>query len=1263
MKFGRNLARNQVPEWATSYINYKGLKRLLKAEVEKVKNGGDADLTPFFYSLDRNVELVDTFFSKRLAEYTRRFKVLQSKYSHEPHIADPIVDGLGRDELEELVAALLELRSGLRKVAWYGEVNRRGFVKILKKADKKINVCAQKRYLDMKVTPKAFANPAEAESTKAKVNSWLSKLAEADSLLPRDDDDDAKSETSSTTRKLLSRAKISGARNEFQDKNIERVEQSIKDDDGATLEAVLSTASDLLEDSPIKGAHAQKLLLNLLQRAISSKSLRCIDVLLGHIIVLDEDDDIHEQNAIHRLVIAIGRTKSLLGFGSSSQTSLAATIGNVISKQDNVGYGAGSLLQATQSQDFPFFITPAESPISTPPASNNVVELDGSIRLSAHDDSVELLRYLLEKLRPSQRGALVAKDTHGRMPLHYAAQYGFLVICQVVTKYMKEWGQFDVEDGIDALKWQDADGLAPLHLAVMNGHPKTTRYLLQSESWDGTIGALPTSGKVLSARKTVIQSSNVLVMAIKSNATTIVKLLVDAGVNVNYQDDEGEGALHVAAKLGNAECIRILLAGGADVEMTEKAYGWTPVFSAAVEGQLATLEVLVEEGGADISRVDSSGWKAIEHAALRGHLDVAKRLKEIGETVTSTTPVSFASTETAPIAIATSNSLGVISERSSGPSSPGSSIGGTGSYLGGSPPNIPKIISSSADPLKSFGHRYLKRGTTMILVTLGSVDTRKAQPAVRLEKIPLSHAHTTQLDTALSLVVSARNAKGETTIIDLPVHHNLSDDPIVFETSDINNVHLLFDIVPTYSGRPDQKIGRAVALLSTIKQSLGRSRVSLQGGVQVPILSANADADVIGTIDFEFMVITPFEHEGIGIAADKTYWKSMAGPKVIGHRGLGKNQAGRKSLQLGENTLQSFIAAANLGASYVEFDVQLTKDHVPVIYHDFLVGETGIDAPVHTLTLEQFLSMSGQHTPRNSRPGSPDRFGNSPTGNTGAGGGTAPSRSPLPLPRRSRSMSLHPGGKDSPEPSNERMKYTRDYKLKGGFKGNSRGTSIQGPFTTLEEVFKMLPSNIGFNVELKYPMLQESEQEDMDTFGIEMNEWVDCVLKVVYDHGKGRDIIFSSFHPDICLMLSFKQPSIPILFLTEGGTAKMADIRASSLQEAIRFASRWNLLGIVSAAQPLVLCPRLIRIIKESGLVCVTYGMLNNAPENVKVQVDQGIDAVIVDSVLAIRKGLTAVSAIGGDATGNKKDEKPTLAEVTRKVEETKKEIALAVAK
>ena len=292
----------------------------------------------------------------------------------------------------------------------------------------------------------------------------------------------------------------------------------------------------------------------------------------------------------------------------------------------------------------------------------------------------------------------------------------------------------------------------------------------------------------------------------------------------------------------------------------------------------------------------------------------------------------------------------------------------------------------------------------------------------------------------------------------------------------------------------------------------------------------------------------------------------------------------------------------------------MTKDLVPVIYHDFLVSETGIDAPVHTLTLEQFLHVNDARTPREvSRPNSP--------------------MPPISDPkikdiqrldnRRLRSMSVGgPGSEYETFNMSERMKHTRDFKKKG-FKGNSRGASIQAPFATLEEMFKSLPKDVGFNMEMKYPMLHESEEEEMDTYAVELNSFVDTVLQTVYDLSDGRNMIFSSFNPDICLLLSFKQPSIPVLFLTDAGTSPVGDVRASSLQEAIRFASRWNLLGVVSAAEPLVLSPRLVKVVKESGLVCVSYGVLNNDPSKVEIQVKEGIDAVIVDSVLAIRKGLT----------------------------------------
>lgn len=53
---------------------------------------------------------------------------------------------------------------------------------------------------------------------------------------------------------------------------------------------------------------------------------------------------------------------------------------------------------------------------------------------------------------------------------------------------------------------------------------------------------------------------------------------------------------------------------------------------------------------------------------------------------------------------------------------------------------------------------------------------------------------------------------------------------------------------------------------------------------------------------------------------------SLVIPKVIGHRGA--------KAYAPENTLSSIHAAADLGVEWVEVDVKLTKDSVPIIFHD-----------------------------------------------------------------------------------------------------------------------------------------------------------------------------------------------------------------------------------------------------------------------------------------------------------------------------------------
>ena len=150
----------------------------------------------------------------------------------------------------------------------------------------------------------------------------------------------------------------------------------------------------------------------------------------------------------------------------------------------------------------------------------------------------------------------------------------------------------------------------------------------------------------------------------------------------------------------------------------------------------------------------------------------------------------------------------------------------------------------------------------------------------------------------------------------------------------------------------------------------------------------------------------------------------------------------------------------------------------------------------------------------------------------------------------------------------------------------------------------------------------------MESLGVPMadvNNFVDRILEVVYNFAEDRDIIFSSFSPEICLALSFKQPNYPVFFLTEGGLTQSTDPRCNSLQAAIRFAKSANLFGIVVHADPLLEAPVIIRKIKESGLILLTYGESNNNVSNVQFQQSYGVDAVIVDHVAHIRKGLITV--------------------------------------
>jgi len=96
---------------------------------------------------------------------------------------------------------------------------------------------------------------------------------------------------------------------------------------------------------------------------------------------------------------------------------------------------------------------------------------------------------------------------------------------------------------------------------------------------------------------------------------------------------------------------------------------------------------------------------------------------------------------------------------------------------------------------------------------------------------------------------------------------------------------------------------------------------------------------------------------GMVVHNKNSYYIQMKIPHLIAHRGYAKHYP--------ENTLLALEAALQAGACYIEFDVQLTADGVPVVCHDATLQRTaGIDQSLLSMTAEQLKGVYVNETAR-----------------------------------------------------------------------------------------------------------------------------------------------------------------------------------------------------------------------------------------------------------------------------------------------------------
>ena len=322
------------------------------------------------------------------------------------------------------------------------------------------------------------------------------------------------------------------------------------------------------------------------------------------------------------------------------------------------------------------------------------------------------------------------------------------------------------------------------------------------------------------------------------------------------------------------------------------------------------------------------------------------------------------------------------------------------------------------------------------------------------------------------------------------------------------------------------------------------------------------------------------------IPRTKSFHLPKVGQAVIGHRGTGSNKGPSSSTDEGyfagdirENTVLAFNQAARMGANYVELDVQVTKDGVPVVWHDdhifFKEMDAGDAIKRHTiseLTLAEFRELSFL--------------------------ATVCSQKPTVL---LRSFTRHADGPQSAATATLKPWVCRQ----------------EDELPTLEEVLRKVPNTVGINLELKY---------EFDAIGMDDSEVarrLEIILACLERHcNASRKVVLSSFSPDACILAAQRQSAYPVLFLSDSGYYTYDDARRNSLEAAYELCKDHGLNGFVlySFVQP---SQDLLDRAKRDGLVILSYGEKNNEEDFSAEQVARGIRSVIVDDVREIHTRLS----------------------------------------
>ncbi|CAI9091816.1 OLC1v1026932C1 [Oldenlandia corymbosa var. corymbosa] len=241
-------------------------------------------------------------------------------------------------------------------------------------------------------------------------------------------------------------------------------------------------------------------------------------------------------------------------------------------------------------------------------------------------------------VRTREYGSLDSRDKEGQTPLHLAASKGHLECAKILV---------GAGVHVDA---RSKDGRTALFRAAANGDRPMVELLIKmnadpniAEKHHGRSAIDVARDKGHDEVVKLLGRGEAVLRAARRGELKLLELLLQRGAFVDFCDQHGLTALHMAAIKGFKDAVLKLVEFGAALECQD-AEGHTPLHMAVESGCLETVEVLIIRG-ANVNAMSKKGATPLYISKMMGHNDISCLLINKG----ATNSVSSASTALVPL--------------------------------------------------------------------------------------------------------------------------------------------------------------------------------------------------------------------------------------------------------------------------------------------------------------------------------------------------------------------------------------------------------------------------------------------------------------------------------------------------------------------------------------------------------------------------------------------------------------------------------------